>query len=318
MHKQLRAAVIGALIMGSLGGTTFAVAAGEGRALLGGARNPGNDQSQELTRETEIIANTSTYGTRQSNKSNNGGGAVYGCRSAAGGTERNNEPCLRSTNLTNGRAFEFNANQGTEVGRITGPRNAAPFTTSAQGVATGLNADQVDGMSANEMIAAARAKGGLDADTVDGQNSTALKTRWLLVNSAGQIERQSGGFTVIAAYPDSPAAAEGNFYVDAGEDLTDNGITATIALQNQIPQQGGTTNGTNTSGDAAPPSPGDNVEFAGEISATQCNLPGIVVCAPAGARNNNAFVVSPRNSDGSRTTDDNRKRFYVMITENAG
>jgi hypothetical protein len=136
----------------------FAGAFGEGNNVRGGARNPSPDARRAYTKETEIIANVSTYGTRQSNKSNNGGGAVYGCRSATGGSPKGNEPCLRASNLTNGRAFEFNANGGTEVGAITGPATAAPFTTTAKGVATGLNADQVDGKSADEITAAAQAK----------------------------------------------------------------------------------------------------------------------------------------------------------------
>ena len=136
----------------------FAGAFGEGNSVRGGARNPSPDARRAYTKETEIIANVNTYGTRQSNKSNNGGGAVYGCRSAAGGTPKGNEPCVRASNLADGRAFEFNANGGTEVGAITGPAAAAPFTTTAKGVATGLNADQVDGKSADEITAAAQAK----------------------------------------------------------------------------------------------------------------------------------------------------------------
>jgi hypothetical protein len=136
----------------------FAGAFGEGNNVRGGSRNPSPDARRAYTKETEIIANVNTYGTRQSNKSTNGGGAVYGCRSAAGGTPKGNEPCVRASNLTNGRAFEFNANGGTEVGAITGPATAAPFTTTAKGVATGLNADQVDGKSADEITAAAQAK----------------------------------------------------------------------------------------------------------------------------------------------------------------
>ncbi len=136
----------------------FAGAFGEGNNVRGGARNPSPDARRAYTKETQIIANVNTYGTRQSNKSNNGGGAVYGCRSATGGTPKGNEPCLRASNLTNGRAFEFNANGGTEVGAITGPATAAPFITTAKGVATGLNADQVDGKSADEITAAALAR----------------------------------------------------------------------------------------------------------------------------------------------------------------
>src|ERR671931_1331497 len=135
----------------------FAGAFGEGSSVRGGARNPSPDARRAYTKETQIIANVNTYGTRQSNKSNNGGGAVYGCRSGAGGAAKGNEPCLRASNLFNGRAFEVKSNSGTEVGQITGPATAAPFTTTATGVATGLNADQVDGKSADEIVAAAQA-----------------------------------------------------------------------------------------------------------------------------------------------------------------
>src|ERR671930_440658 len=93
----------------------FAGAFGEGSAVRGGARNPSSDARRAYTKETQIIANVNTFGTRQSNKSNT----------------------------------------GTEVGEITGPANAAPFTPTAKGVGTGLNADQVDGQGASEIVAAA-------------------------------------------------------------------------------------------------------------------------------------------------------------------
>ena len=133
----------------------FAGAAGEGQPVDGGARNPSNDQSQNYTRETEIIANVGTYGTRQSNKSDNGGGAVYGCRSKAGGTAARNEPCLRATNLADGLAFEFNAQSGASAGSITvgnGGDTKKPFTTNATGTADGLNADRVDGKNADDFV----------------------------------------------------------------------------------------------------------------------------------------------------------------------
>ena len=60
--------------------------------MLLGKRNPSNNPSLALSTETEIIANNSTYGTRQSNKKDgDGGGAIYGCRSSLG-----NEPCVRA------------------------------------------------------------------------------------------------------------------------------------------------------------------------------------------------------------------------------
>lgn len=40
----------------------------------------------------------------------------------------------------------------------------------------------------------------------------------------------------------------------------------------------------------------------------------MVTCAPADTNNTNHLVVSPRNSDGSVTSDGARKRFYVVVT----
>jgi hypothetical protein len=138
----------------------FALAAGEGKPVDGGARNPSNNQSQSYTRETQIIANNGTYGTRQSNKSDNGGGAIYGCRSGAGGSLKGNEPCIRSHNLATGYAFELESD-GTQGGTITvgnGGENTKPFTTNATGVADGLNADRVDGKDASDIVGDAQAQ----------------------------------------------------------------------------------------------------------------------------------------------------------------
>ena len=139
--------------------------------------------------------------------------------------------------------------------------------------------------------------------------------RWALVDATGAIVAQSGGFSVTAAYPTLAAAgpdtaglrANGNVYIDAGEDLTNNGVLAVVALQNTVDQNGdGVTNGRATAADANP-------EFAGEISAAMCQ-PGVVNCAPPGTGNTNHLVVSPRNSDGTVTADGTRKRFYVVVT----
>jgi hypothetical protein len=153
-----RAAVICSLIL-AIGIPSVAMGFGEGRNLLLGKRNPSNNASLALSSETEIIANTSTYGTRQSNKKDgDGGGAIYGCRSSLG-----NEPCVRAANLKGGRAFEFST-IGAEGGRIdTGSPTGAPFTTNATGVATGLNADRVDGKEAADLD---------DAETLTGKKAT--------------------------------------------------------------------------------------------------------------------------------------------------
>jgi hypothetical protein len=178
MFRKLRSrtglVLASAVIIGLLA-SSFAMASGEGKNLLLGKRNPGSNASAALTSETQIIANNGTYGTRQSNKSDNGGGAIYGCRSKLGGSEKGNEPCIRSSNLADGRAFEFSANGGTEVGSITsGNVNAAPFTTNAHGVATGLNADQVDGKNAEDITKDATTAAHTDAvATAQGLTSIA-------------------------------------------------------------------------------------------------------------------------------------------------
>jgi hypothetical protein len=185
--------------------TPFAIAAGEGRPLLGGKRNPGSNASAALAAETQIIANNRTYGTRQSNKSDNGGGAIYGCRSRAGGSERGNEPCVRARNLTDGRAFEFESSGGSEVGVIrSGNPGGAPFTTNATGVATGLNADEVDGQSAADIV-------------------NAGKPLFAAVNASG-IATGGRGLAQSAAVQ---RTGEGAFTVTFGSDVTACAYSAT-------------------------------------------------------------------------------------------
>jgi hypothetical protein len=159
----LSAALLGALA------TPLAIAAGEGKPVRLGARNPSGPGTPSATKETQIIAKTAanTYGTRQSN-TGAGGGAIYGCRTALGADPANpkvSTPCVRVNNLSKGEAFQFIGLAGTVVGVIqAGPAfatpnpNAKPFVTNATGVATGLNADEVDGMHAADIVAAAKAQ----------------------------------------------------------------------------------------------------------------------------------------------------------------
>jgi hypothetical protein len=142
--------VVVALIL-ALGIPATAVGFGEGRSILGGKRNPSRDATKAFSAETEIIANNPTYGTRQSNKRDgDGGGAIYGCRSNTG-----NEPCVKAVNLKTGHAFEFETS-GKEGGKISvGDTTGAPFTTNATGVATGLNADKVDGKDGTDLATGA-------------------------------------------------------------------------------------------------------------------------------------------------------------------
>lgn len=133
-------------------------------------------------KETEIIGkfNVGTgakggYVTRQSNTqtgANAGGGAIYGCRGAAGGTAGGSAPCLRASNLADGLAFEFASKSGPAGVFGVGSASEPPFATNGGGLVTNLNADRVDNLHASEIVALARTKAGLDADTLDGKGST--------------------------------------------------------------------------------------------------------------------------------------------------
>lgn len=165
--------------------TPFAFAVGEGRPVEGGERNPSSNRTQAYERETEIIgeinasgAQKGGYVTRQSNTdtgANAGGGAIYGCRST-GLNPDNDESCIRANNLSDGLAFSFDAN-GTLGGTISvgdGGREERPFITDATGVATGLNADEVDGLDAEELAVAGNLFARVNADgSGDGRGRSA-------------------------------------------------------------------------------------------------------------------------------------------------
>ncbi len=113
-------------------------------------------RSTQSTTETDILANSTTWLTRQSNfNKTSGGAAAYGCRAPAG-----TRPCIFGFNLVSGLAFEFRT-RGNSAGYIqvdpTPPQTSAtvaPFTTNAHGVATGLNSDMLDGKHATDFAPA--------------------------------------------------------------------------------------------------------------------------------------------------------------------
>lgn len=132
--------------------TPVAIAAGEGDPILGGDRNPSRDQSVELHDETQIIAETGEYGTRQSNKGS-GGGAIYGCRSSRQAARRDGIACVRANNLRSGRAFAFETD-GPVAGEIeVGDAGAQPFATNGRGKIENLNADMIDSTDVSPIIA---------------------------------------------------------------------------------------------------------------------------------------------------------------------
>jgi hypothetical protein len=149
------------------------------------------------SRTTAIVGSTKDYATRQSNKINNDGGAAsYGCRANIA-----HEACLFALNHNGGFAFRFKTNSGTSGGKIeVGPpsgktaNDVAPLTTNAHGVATGFNADQVDGQSASGLITAAKPL--FAAVNADG---TIAGNRGLAQSGAVQHVPATGSYTVTFA-----------------------------------------------------------------------------------------------------------------------
>jgi hypothetical protein len=211
----------------------FAIAAGENTPVKGGARNPSSNASNAYTKETQIIANTSTYGTRQSNKSDNGGGAIYGCRSGAGGSGKGNEPCIRAVDLSSGYAFEFES-RGTQGGTITvgnGGDNDVPFTTNATGVATGLNADRVDGKNASDIVSDAQQQNQFAKVAADGTLQSAR-------GASASARTQAGTYTVTFASDVSKCAYEATEIGERGENP---GAASVNTIANQPTQLSVTT-----------------------------------------------------------------------------
>ena len=100
--------------------TSFAVGATGPTMKLNGRNPTSHDETQIIGRINGTDNNTGGYTTRQSNLSDTGGGAFYGCRAAAA-TQNGPavEPCVRANNLSTGLAFEFNTTHGASAGSIT-------------------------------------------------------------------------------------------------------------------------------------------------------------------------------------------------------
>jgi hypothetical protein len=158
-----------------------------------------------FTRITTMLGDSSTYATQQSNlRQGDGGAARYGCRSSAA-----NEYCLLSKNTGGGGAFRFQAQNSLLGGviEVTPPSgktaaDAKPFTTTAHGVATGLNADQVDGMSATDIVKAAKS-GAFSAYAQVGSDGKTNKDRTSGVADTNVIHTTAGVycFSGLTAQP---------------------------------------------------------------------------------------------------------------------
>jgi hypothetical protein len=167
-RRRLRDVVVASAILALLV-TPLAVAQSTGGSSVnGGQRNPSNNTSAGYTKETQIVgniaqnqggvaANTGGFTTRQSNKSDSGGGAIYGCRAKAG-----SEACVAANNLNNGDAFRFQTTEAAgAVGQlrfgldINKAVDKPPLVTNGTGLVKNLNADRVDGKSADEFVGTA-------------------------------------------------------------------------------------------------------------------------------------------------------------------
>lgn len=216
-RAQTRHVVLAATIVGLLAAPVAIGQTGATRALDGGGRNPSNNTSSGYTKETEIVgniaqnqggvaANTGGYTTRQSNKSDSGGGAIYGCRAKAG-----TESCVAANNLNNGDAFRFQSTpSAATVGQIRFGNDPAvpvakpPFTTNATGLVKNLNADQVDGKSAEDFLPA-----GSVLFAVVGSDGAIGASRGVPANTKATVATDAGDplFTVPMAADVSKCAA---------------------------------------------------------------------------------------------------------------
>lgn len=178
----------------AIGVTPFAIAA-DGDPVRAGGRTT-------FTDITRILGNSSGYATQQSNlRSGDGGAARYGCRSSS-----DNEFCLLSKNIGGGGSFRFQSTNSLIGGSIEvdvpqgrSASDARPFTTNATGVATGLNADQVDGASADD-----------------------LRPKFARVNADGTLATGRGATT-------ARNTGAGTYEVTFGFDVTNCAYTATVA-----------------------------------------------------------------------------------------
>lgn len=222
-----------------------------GGSMIGGKRNPGNNTSVEYSRETQIIgdiaqskggvaAGTGGYTTRQSNKSDSGGGAIYGCRAKA---EKN--ACLAADNLSDGAAFQFIAgSKSSHVGEILfsghdkTPSNQPPFVTNGAGLVKNLNADMVDGKHVTDLVGTAQllfavvdATGKLDSTrgATGASKSTGTPTPTYAVSLGSDVSK--------CAYTATPTdTAAGTLAVSTGSDsksivVTESGTASGFHLQ---------------------------------------------------------------------------------------
>jgi hypothetical protein len=215
-----RAVVIGGILAALVGAPVAlagSLADAGGQPVRGGVKNPASGGYYQTT---QIWANNSSWGTRQSNLGS-GGSAIYGCRSLAGGL-----PCLDADNLKGGAAFTFITTGDTGGTILVGNSSAAPFTTNGHGEATGLNANYLQGKLASEFQLASQPAA--NSNELGGQPASAYVTGSELLyadvmpapliengDGATSVGREGNTYTVVfgttnvskCAYTASPEGA---------------------------------------------------------------------------------------------------------------
>jgi hypothetical protein len=208
--------VISSLILALL--ITPLAFASNGDPMIAGGRTT-------FTKITRVLGDSTTYATQQSNLHDGDGGAArYGCRSSAA-----NEFCLLSKNTGGGGSFRFQSLNSLLGGRIevNPPQgktaaDAKPFITNATGVATGLNADKVDGMSADEIVKAAKGTEPTYALlTADGKTN-ASRTKGVADTNVIHTTLGVYCFTGLAAQPQSASVTLDGTAGETSVDTTTN------------------------------------------------------------------------------------------------
>lgn len=161
-----------------------------GFPLRGAIHNPA---SSAFFRTTGIFANSANWTTRVENLGT-GGASINACHAPAGGVA-----CLDAYNLSGGLAFMVNATGASGGEILLQNPSSAPFTTNAHGVASGLNANYLQGKQASEFQLANQPAA--NSDELGGQPpSSYVSTGQLLfadVLAGPKLQEGSGGATSV-------------------------------------------------------------------------------------------------------------------------
>lgn len=202
-----------------------------GDVLQEGSRNPSTGTASS---ETTLVANHGNFTLNaQNSKTGDGGGLSAGCSSVAP-----NEACLYSQNIGGGHAFKFWSNGG-EGGRIeTSQPGAKPFTTNATGVATGLNADKVDGKDASELVGPQGPKGDPGPQGPAGVGGFQKVVRGQGCAGTCTGEYYSTQIEAYAGCPYGTTLVGGGFDVVPGRYYNWPAVRPTVSVQRDGPMEG--------------------------------------------------------------------------------